>query len=57
MGELIHRSKMEVDIGKSVFNDPAALPEGIFELKAGPNTEIRDLTSLTTRVKMLIDGI
>jgi hypothetical protein len=56
-GELIHRSKMEVDIGKSAFNDPAALPEGIFELKAGPNTEIRDLTSLTTRVKLLIDGI
>jgi len=54
-GELIHRSKLEVDVGKSIFNDPAALPEGIFELKAGPNTEIKDLMSLRTRIKMRLN--
>lgn len=54
-GELLHRSKLEVDVGKSVFNDPAALPVDVFELKAGPNTEITDLTSLKTRVKMRLN--
>jgi hypothetical protein len=56
-GELIHQSKVEVDVDKSVFNHPAAFPEDIFELKAGPNTDVTDLTSLTTRLKRLMNAI
>jgi len=56
-GELLVRSKMEVDVDKSIFNDPAALPEDVFELEAGPNTEVQDLTSLTTKLKMLMNDI
>jgi hypothetical protein len=56
-GELLVCSKMEVDVDKSIFNDPAALPEDVFELEAGPNTEVQDLTSLTTKLKMLMNDI
>jgi len=56
-GELLARSKMEVDMDKSVFNDPGALPEDVFELEAGPNTEVQDQTSLTTRLRMLMNDI
>lgn len=55
-GEVLYRHKMELDVNKSVFNDPSAIPEDVFEIEIGPNTEVIDLTSLKTRLKMrLID--
>lgn len=54
-GELISRSKMEVDIQKSVFNDPSAIPDDVFELEIGPNAEVTDLTSLKTRLKRFLN--
>ncbi|MCP4256945.1 MAG: hypothetical protein GY774_05370 [Planctomycetes bacterium] len=54
-GELIYRYKMELDSTKSTFNDPSAIPEDVFELKIGPNTEETDLTSLKTRLKMRLN--
>lgn len=50
-GELISRSRLEIDIENSVFNDPSALPEDVFEIKIGPNAKVEDLTSLKTRLK------
>lgn len=54
-GELTNRTKLEVDVEKSVFNDPAAIPEEVFKLKIGPNAKVRDLTSLGTRVRMWLN--
>lgn len=54
-GELIYRSKMEVDIQKSVFNDPSIIPDEAFELEIGPNAEVKDLTSLKTRLKRFLN--
>ena len=54
-GELIYRYKMELDSTKSTFNDPSTIPEDVFELKIGPNTEVTDLTSLKTRLKMRLN--
>ena len=54
-GELISRSKMEVDINKSVFNDPSAIPDEVFELEIGPNAEVTDLTSWKTRLKRFLN--
>ncbi len=51
-GELLYRNKMDVDVNKSAFNDPSAIPEDVFEIEIGPNTEVIDLTSLKTRLKM-----
>ena len=54
-GELLYRTKMELDIDKSVFNDPSAIPEDVFELEIGPNTEVLDLTSWKTKLKMRLN--
>jgi len=54
-GELIYRNKMELDSTKSVFNNPSATPEEVFDLKIGPNTEVTDLTSLKTKLKMFMN--
>jgi len=54
-GELLYRHKMELVIDKSVFNDPSAIPEDVFELEIGPNTEVHDLTSLETKLKMFLN--
>jgi hypothetical protein len=54
-GELLYQHKMELDIDKSVFNDPSAIPEDVFELEIGPNTEVLDLTSLKTKLKMRLN--
>jgi hypothetical protein len=54
-GELIYCSKMDVDINKSVFNDPSAIPDDVFELEIGPNDEVTDLTSLKTRLKRFLN--
>jgi|GEM_PF-2595511 len=51
-GELLYRNKIKLDVSKSVFNDPSAVPEKVFELEIGPNSEVTDLTSLKTRLKM-----
>ena len=51
-GELVLQSKMEIDVSKSAFNDPAAISEDVFEIEIGPNTEVTDFTSLKTRLKM-----
>jgi len=55
-GELIYRNKMEIDRNKSVFNDPSAIPEDVFELKIGPNTEVTDLTSLKMKLKRFLNN-
>lgn len=54
-GELLYRHKMELDVDKSVFNDPCAIPEDVFEIEIDPNTEVIDLTSLKTRLKMRLN--
>ena len=54
-GEPILRSKLEIDIDKSSFNDPSAIPENVFELEVGPNTDVTDLTSLKTKLKMRLN--
>ena len=54
-GELIYRSRMDVDINKSVFNDPSAIPDEVFELEIGPNNKVKDLTSLKTRLKRFLN--
>lgn len=54
-GELISRSKMEVDTNKSVFNDLSAIPDEVFELEIGPNDEVTDFTSLKTRLKQFLN--
>jgi len=56
-GEVIARHKSELDIDKSVFNDPSATPEDAFELKLGSNTNVTDLTSLTTRFKRFMKSL
>lgn len=53
--ELLLRSKMEIDGNKSVFNDSSQIPEDIFQIEVGPNTEVRDFTSLKTRLKMKLN--
>ena len=54
-GEVLYRHRMELDVNKSVFNDPSAIPEDVFEIEIGPNTEVIDLTSLKTRLKMRLN--
>ena len=56
-GEVIARHKFELDIDKSVFNDPSATPEDAFELKLGSNTNVTDLTSLKTRFKRFMKSL
>jgi len=56
-GELISRSKMEVDVNKSIFNNPSAIPTDVFNLKIGPNAEIKDMTSLKTKLKMRLNDL
>jgi hypothetical protein len=51
-GELILRFTMEIDTNKSIFNNPSSIPDDIFEIEIGPNTEVIDLTSLKTKLKM-----
>ena len=55
-GELVYRHRTELDIDKSVFNDRSAIPEDVFELKIGPNTNVTDLTSLKTRLKRFLNN-
>jgi hypothetical protein len=54
-GELVNRTKLEIDVDKSAFNDPAAIPKDVFELKISPNAEVKDLTSFKTRLKMWLN--
>ncbi len=41
-GEKVSCGKMVVDVNKSVFNDPTAIPEKVFEFKAGKYAEVSD---------------
>ena len=41
-GEKVSCNKMVVDVSKSVFNDPSAVPNEVFELEIGRNAEISD---------------
>ncbi|TKJ34613.1 MAG: hypothetical protein CEE38_17225 [Planctomycetes bacterium B3_Pla] len=54
-GELLYRNKIDVDVNKSAFNNPSAIPEDVFKIEIGPNTEIIDLTSLKTRLRMRLN--
>jgi len=56
-GELIGRSKMQVDVDKSSFNNPSAIPKDAFELKTGPNAQVEDMTSLKTRLKLWLNNL
>ena len=56
-GELIHRRRMEIDLDKSVFNDPSAIPEDIFDLEISPNTEVTDYTNVLTRFREKFNDI
>jgi len=56
-GELVLQSKMEVDVNKSVFNNPSAISEDVFEIEIGPNTKVTDLTSWRTKLKMRMNDI
>jgi hypothetical protein len=56
-GEIIQRRKMEIDLGKSAFNDPSAIPEDIFDLEINPNTEVTDYTDVLTRFREAINDI
>lgn len=49
------RSRIEVDIQKSVFNDLSVIPDDAFELEIDPNDEVTDLTSLKTRLKRFLN--
>ena len=56
-GELIHRRRMEIDLDKSVFNEPSAIPENIFDLEIYPNTDVTDYTDVLTRFREKINDI
>ena len=56
-GELIHRRKMEIDLDKSVFNEPSVIPENIFDLEIYPNTDVTDYTGVLTRFREKINDI
>ena len=56
-GELIDRRKLEIDLDKSVFNNPSAIPEDIFDLEISPNTEIIDYTDVLTQFLEKINDI
>jgi len=49
-GEIIHKRKIEIDLAKSAFNNPKAIPEDIFELQIGPNTEVSDFRWFGIRI-------
>ncbi len=50
-GDMLAKSMTKIDMDKSVFNNPSAIPEDVFKFKIGPNDEVIDLTSLKTRLK------
>jgi hypothetical protein len=56
-GEIIAQSKTKINLEKSVFNNPSAIPKDIFEYKIGPNDEVFDATSLKMRIKRFPDNL
>jgi hypothetical protein len=41
-GQVLLGSRTQIDLAKSVFDEPSAIPEGVFELEIGPNMEVSD---------------
>jgi hypothetical protein len=56
-GELIHCRKMEIDLDKSVFNEPSVIPEDIFDLEIYTNTDVTDYNGVLTRIREKINDI
>ena len=54
-GEIIAQSKTKVNLEKSVFNDPSAIPNDVFEFNLNPNDKVIDATSLKTRLKLFLN--
>jgi hypothetical protein len=54
-GEIIMQSNIKINIEKSVFNSPSAIPSDVFEFKPGPNDELLDETSFIQRIKHFLN--